>query len=76
MRIALRSLAGLLLMAAGIPDVQACTLCHTPVAQEVRAHVFGPAFVPQLLAVATPLPLLLALVAALGLERPNRRGSI
>lgn len=36
----------------------ACSLCHTPTAVAVRAAVFGPELIPNLLALAAPAPVL------------------
>lgn len=61
----------LLVLAAATP-AHACTTCHTPVAREVRAHVFGPTFAAHAFALALPLPLLAAVIAGVALERRPR----
>lgn len=53
---------------------QACTLCHTPTAREVRHAVFGHDFAANLMSVALPLPLLLGAIYLVGLERRPARG--
>ena len=40
----------------------ACTLCHSRVAEDVRAEVFGAEFLTHLGAVFLPVPLLVAAV--------------
>lgn len=58
----------LALVLAALP-AQACTLCHTPTAREVRHVVLEHGFAGNLMAIVLPLPLLLAAVYAAGLER-------
>ncbi len=36
----------------------ACTLCHSRVAEDVRARLFEPDFLVNLLAIASPAPIL------------------
>jgi hypothetical protein len=50
----------------------ACTLCHTPTAREVRHWVLEHGFAGNLMAIALPLPLLLAAIYVAGLERRGR----
>ena len=45
-----------------ITPVQACTLCHSRLAADVRAAVFGPDFWTNLGALLMPLPVLAAAV--------------
>lgn len=69
---------GCVLMAAVLAlaptAAQACTLCHTPTAREVRHVVFGHDFAANLMRVALPLPLLLGAIYLAGLERRPARG--
>ncbi|TCZ84675.1 hypothetical protein EYQ95_20045 [Lysobacter sp. N42] len=53
---------------------QACTLCHTPTAREVRRAVFDHDVAANLMSVALPLPLLLEAIYLAGLERRPARG--
>lgn len=50
----------------------ACTLCHTPSAREVRHWILEHGFAGNLMALAMPLPLLLAAIHLAGRE-PRRR---
>ena len=47
----------------------ACTLCHTPTAREVRHWVLEHDFAANLMAIALPLPLLLAAIHLAGRDR-------
>jgi hypothetical protein len=69
-----RLLALALLVSLHAAPAQACTLCHTPTAREVRHHVLEHDFAGNLMALALPLPLLLAAVWLAGRERhPSAR---
>lgn len=71
-----RMLAGAIGLSAPLPAL-ACTLCHTPTAREVRHVVLEHGFAGNLMALALPLPILLAVVYLAALERapPARRGT-
>ena len=62
MKIVARLLA--LAFAFAAAPVSACTLCHSRLADEVRAAIFGPGFWADAGAVVSPIPLLLAAVFA------------
>ncbi|GAA3718325.1 hypothetical protein GCM10022268_28320 [Sphingomonas cynarae] len=47
-------------LAAG--PAHACTLCHSRIADDVRAAVFGPGFWSDAVALISPVPLLAAMV--------------
>lgn len=70
-----RHAAAVALALAAAP-AHACTLCHTPTAREVRHVVLEHGFAGNLMAIALPLPLLLAAIYVAGLERRGtaRRG--
>lgn len=57
-----RTLIAAIVLLLAAPAAWACTLCHTPAARELREAVFGPEFAGTLMALALPLPLLLAAV--------------
>lgn len=51
-------------MLAATP-AQACTLCHSRIAEDVRAAVFGPGFWSDAAMLVSPVPLLIAAVVAM-----------
>ncbi|MDQ3621418.1 MAG: hypothetical protein M3463_02885 [Verrucomicrobiota bacterium] len=71
-----RSMA--LLAAAAVPlAASACPLCDTPTGEQVRAGIFNQDFAMTLLAVLSPFPVLLLVLAAMhfGLPRFGKRAS-
>jgi hypothetical protein len=56
-------LAAVLMVVAA--DAMACPVCHTDGGAALRAELFGARFLPDLLAVLSPFPVLLAVVAVL-----------
>ena len=60
----MQSVARFLVLASGLTaaPASACTLCHSRLAEEVRAAVFGPDFWANVAAIVAPIPLLLAAV--------------
>jgi hypothetical protein len=62
MRSAAWTFAGLVLHAS---VASACTLCHTPTGQQVRAGIFNESFGNNLLLTLAPFPVLAAVVLAL-----------
>jgi len=42
---------------------EACPVCDTTTGQQVRAEIFGEAFLPTLFSILAPFPVLLALIA-------------
>jgi hypothetical protein len=48
----------------------ACALCHSPAAEQVRAGTFNSTFGLRLLVVAAPFPIFLAIVALIYVGSP------
>ena len=51
-----------IIAAAWTAPTQACSLCHSRLAEDVRAAVLGPDFWPTLAALLLPFPVLVAAV--------------
>jgi hypothetical protein len=68
------SFAGIVLL-TNIAD--ACVLCHSPVAEQVRAGTFNSSFGLRLSVIAAPFPIFLAIVALIyfGLPASKRTGT-
>lgn len=56
------------------PGVCACVSCDTATGEAVRAGIFGAGFLPTLLAIIAPFPVLLGAIALIhrALSQPNR----
>ena len=53
------------------PMAFACTVCHSPTAQQVRAGIFGSNFAGRLLLIASPFPLLALAIVAVHVGMPD-----